>query len=931
MSKKVERRARIGEVFDQFHDAVAMVLGAAKQEQIVASAQHRRAEFELTLRTLGIRAVQADPDFAAQREDPALRPLAERALAEHEQVFAQWTGDGPATLSALVAEHAPGSAGAPWPEWLGRPGEHDGGTPAPGLWRIGSARIEEASLAEQFPAAVPLLDHGHLHVVSASTTRLAAEALVETLVLRTLSYFQPGLVQVHVWDTGQFTGSLPGLYPLARAGLLTVHDPSRLQDLLTEFSEHIRRVHTRILVDGHTSLRALTKATGKRSEPWRIAILFGNHETLDDQLRQQLQRVARNGLECGIQLIMVDMRLSVNSPLETVELHEDGTVTSTMTGEHATITLDEPLPRDRVPAACGAIADALLERRSRVCTFADLLPETKWQEHSATGLAAPIGRSDGQDVLLHLGDSSPHALIGGPSGSGKTNFLYAMLGSLTARYSPDELELYVLDFKEGVSFAQFTPGRKDPSWLPHARLVGVNVNADREFGLALLKYLADEMRRRAEAAKRHEVTKLEELRAEDPEGRWPRIVAVIDEFQFLFAERDAVTNQAAGLLEDVARRGRSQGIHLVLSSQDVSGIEAFWGKPAIFEQFIVRIALPKARRVLVETNQAAIEIPRRHAVVNHDSGVRHGNEVARIPDATSRGTFDALQTELWQQRPRHLGEPRLFDGDHVPPLSTVEDYRLLEPRRGRPPVALLGQVIDVAGSAAGVTLARTPGRNIATLGSVLRDAASVLAAATLSLARQHLPGEARFTLVCVTEDARPAAESLTCALKDSGNEVELVDTDGVRAALDGLAADLNARAARGAGASEPARPHYVVLYAIDAAYPLLEQKDQATRLSGIDSLKQILKHGPELATHTIGWWRSVQRLKSGFLGGGIEDLGAWVALDVHGPDLSSLAAGQLISWSPRPRRGLFFDRAEHARPEVVIPFDTAEASGEDLP
>ncbi len=50
----------------------------------------------------------------------------------------------------------------------------------------------------------------------------------------------------------------------------------------------------------------------------------------------------------------------------------------------------------------------------------------------------------------------------------------------------------------------------------------------------------------------------------------------------------------------MARRGRSQGIHLVLASQDVSGIEAFWGRPAIFEQFVLRIALPRARRVLAE-------------------------------------------------------------------------------------------------------------------------------------------------------------------------------------------------------------------------------------------------------------------------------------------------------------------------------------------
>ena len=83
---------------------------------------------------------------------------------------------------------------------------------------------------------------------------------------------------------------------------------------------------------------------------------------------------------------------------------------------------------------------------------------------------------------------------------------------------------------------------------------------------------------------------------------------MIDEFQYLFGERDAVTNQAVQLLEDLARRGRSQGIHLVLASQDVSGIQAFWMRPAIFEQFVVRIGLPRARRVLTENNDATMHL-----------------------------------------------------------------------------------------------------------------------------------------------------------------------------------------------------------------------------------------------------------------------------------------------------------------------------------
>ena len=119
---------------------------------------------------------------------------------------------------------------------------------------------------------------------------------------------------------------------------------------------------------------------------------------------------------------------------------------------------------------------------------------------------------------MTLSDYPPHALIAGPSGTGKTNLIYAWMGALAARYSPAELAFYLLDFKEGVSFARFAPGRRDPSWLPHVRLVGVNVNTDREFGLALLRFLGAELRRRADAAKRHEVTNLAELRAEDPDG-----------------------------------------------------------------------------------------------------------------------------------------------------------------------------------------------------------------------------------------------------------------------------------------------------------------------------------------------------------------------------------------------------------------------------
>ena len=272
---------------------------------------------------------------------------------------------------------------------------------------------------------------------------------------------------------------------------------------------------------------------------------------------------------------------------------------------------------------------------------------------------------------MTLGDYPPHALIGGPSGTGKTNLIYAWIGALAARYSPAELAFYLLDFKEGVSFARFAPGRRDPSWLPHVRLVGVNVNTDREFGLALLRFLGEELRRRADAAKQHEVTKLAELRAEDPTGHWPRIVAVVDEFQVLLAGRDVVAAEAADLLEDLARRGRSQGIHLVLASQDVSGIEALWGRPALVAQFTLRIALPKA---LAGPGRDATTRPSRCRASTRWStpspAWRRRNQVVRVPSASDWETLErAAAPAVADARRRTLPPPRLFDGDAVPRLA----------------------------------------------------------------------------------------------------------------------------------------------------------------------------------------------------------------------------------------------------------------------
>ena len=852
--------------------AAAHALAAARGE--LASAAKRRERV--------IAAATARRKKVAEARDARLREIDDR----HRHDLAAYAG----AAAAAADRDAPGAAGDPWDDWQPTPLD------TAAELRVGRLLLPHP---EKVPALVPLLDRGHIVVRG---DRSIGDEVVAGLLLRALGTAVPGELTITGYDPEHLGGGLARFATLAPAGVLTFVGPGGLAGLLDELVGHVRRINETVLAGEYTSLRELAAATHRRPEPWRVAVLLAAGE-LGRAEQTQLQRLLRTGAAAGVHLIIQGLPVQAGPGIEFI---------TAAGGDHARLSsagalpvrLDPGPPQAVVAAACRRIADAVAAGPAPVA-LDSLLPQELWQETSAAGLTAPLGDSPlGVPVTVTLSDYPPHALIAGPSGTGKTNLIYAWMGALAARYSPDELAFYLLDFKEGVSFARFAPGRRDPSWLPHVRLVGVNVNTDREFGLALLRFLGEELRRRADAAKRYEVTNLAELRAEDPDGQWPRIVAVVDEFQVLLAGRDAVAAEAVDLLEDLARRGRSQGIHMILASQDVSGIEALWGRPALVAQFSLRIALPRARRVLAETNTAAESLPRYHAVVNADSGAIEANRIVRVPAAGDRDRWNALQHRLWRMRKDEMGAPRLFDGDVRPRLSDSPDFRRLAPGEGSPaPMVLLGETIDVAARSARTVLRRAPGRNLAVLGTRTEEACAILATAGRSLAAQFPPDGARYSILCLDQDARQEAAALCAELPECG----WYDPDNADWLLEDAAAE--------SSASWPAdRPHFLLLYAADA---LPGGKPAA------DQLRTILRQGPERRIHVLGWWRGAALLRDA-LGGQAsrtDPIGAWVALDVHGSELAPYYPGAgAPAWYPRPWRALHFDRSVHRGAEVIIPY-----------
>ncbi|MGC4838404.1 FtsK/SpoIIIE domain-containing protein [Micromonospora vinacea] len=884
---------RRGQLASRVRDTLAEALGATRTRLSAAQADLTAGRERLARVQ---RAAAAVPERVGTQRD--------RRIAEIDARYSARIAELARRAADAARQEAPGCAGSDWAGWTRTPARR---AEPPGALRVGTVGIDGV---DPVPALVPLLDAGHVHL--SGDDRAGCDAVVSALLLRAVGRADPGAVRLIGYDPDQLGGGLAGFAPLGTAGLLTFVGPGGLGPLLDDLVEQIRRINETVLAGEYASLRELAAATGRRPEPWRVAVLLGGEE-LNRHERGQLDRVVRAGAACGVHLVVHGVPLPADPTVTRVVAGVSGARIGGSAG--LPVRLDPPPPATLVTETCREIA-ARVNAGPPPTPFTDLLPppELMWREDSADGLTAPIGEGpQGRPVRLTLGDYPPHALIGGPSGTGKTNLIFAWIGALAARYSPAELEFYLLDFKEGVSFARFAQGRRDPSWLPHMRLVGINVNTDREFGLALLRFLAEELRRRADAAKKHEVTKLAELRAVDPTGHWPRIVAVVDEFQMLLAGRDVVAREAADLLEDLARRGRSQGIHLVLASQDVRGIEALWGRPALVAQFTLRIALPKALRILAERNDAAQSLPRWHAVVNAESGMVEGNEIARIPSASDWETWSGLQHRLWRMRAPDAAPARLFDGDAIPRLADAPDFRALTvPPDGtapRNPVAVLGEIIDVQSRSASLRLPRAPGRNLAVLGTRVDEACAVLDAAARSLARQHPPGTARFSIACLDPDADPIARAL---YDDLADDAAWYDEETV--------GELMAETAD--GLSGPAGPHYLLLFAVDAAAGALAAR--VGRRTGLEQLRRIMHDGPERRTHVLAWWRGVARMRADLGGPGArtDQIGAWVALDAHGDELgSSLYPGTGgPDWYPRPWRGLFFDRAVHRTGQVIIPY-----------
>ena len=95
-----------------------------------------------------------------------------------------------------------------------------------------------------------------------------------------------------------------------------------------------------------------------------------------------------------------------------------------------------------------------------------------------------------------------------------------------------------------------------------------------EYGVTVLRHLADELEKRARIFKTAGVRDFAEYRNLGRREQLPRVLLIIDEFQVLFSDRRQVAEASEQLLSQLLKQGRSFGIHILLATQTLKGINA---------------------------------------------------------------------------------------------------------------------------------------------------------------------------------------------------------------------------------------------------------------------------------------------------------------------------------------------------------------------
>lgn len=450
---------------------------------------------------------------------------------------------------------------------------------------------------------------------------------------------------------------------------------------LKAVQQDIRRVNQNVLA-GEEGLHKLD-ARRLASEQFELVVAAGFPDGFDRRAVETLYNLGGAGPRAGRYVVLHHDR----SETLPKELPIDGVPNAFTIDPRSPFTpppdflfmLDPPPPVPRQQELLERIKDAgKVDHSLDWEGVMDLKPSNWWTGSSVEEISTAMGMRGGTDRAgFWFGERSTgfsaHGVLAGMTGSGKSTLYHSLIMGLAARYSPDELRMYLIDLKQGVEFLTYKE-------LPHAAVVSLNTPP--ELTLSILRELETEMIRRNEAFKAVGAKDFTVYRQQG--HKLPRVLLLIDEYQRLFT--DDIAEPASQILARLAGTSRSAGIHMFIGSQGF-GAPGMMNQSTTFNQFNLKVAMklnPAAVAGLTEFGPVGkrlirdITLPGRF--VMNDSGKDDQTIDAQAPYLKEEKRDELIQ-KLRARAGKGFVPPKVFDGEAPSdaldntPLKVVLDQR----------------------------------------------------------------------------------------------------------------------------------------------------------------------------------------------------------------------------------------------------------------
>jgi thiol-disulfide isomerase/thioredoxin len=745
-------------------------------------------------------------------------------------------------------------------------------------------RLRPSSKIPPVPALLPFARGKGLNLVGGGGSKHQSIDLMHGIAVRLIASIPPGKLRLTLIDPvglGQNVAPLLALgdHVEELVGGRAWSEQSHIEQRLTDLTQHMETVIQKYLRDEHESIEQYNAKVGHVVEAYRVVLVCDFPVNFTDSAIRRLTSIAQNGPRCGVYPIIIT---DPSKPLP-YGVTADGLMSHCtcfgLQGDKISWPQADPMawpftadlapPTEllrRIVKTHGEQAEAGM----RVTVpFGDLLVHTglgrgNWQDgsfqSSADELSVPLGQYGAQKYhnLVFGRATAHHALVVGQTGSGKSNLLHVLIATLALKYAPDELELYLVDFKQGVEFKLYAE-----TSLPHARVIAIQ--SEREFGLSVMQGLLAEMNRRGDEFRAAGVPNLADWRKRTGK-KLPRILLLVDEFRVFFTADDTIATEATMIIDRLVSQGRAFGIHVVLASQTLAG--SFALPRSITDQMAVRIVLQcteaDSRLALADDNPDARLLSRPgEAIYNDKRGLIEGNHKFQVADMGDDDARELIVRKYLEPRiAAWRGErrrPVVFEG-HLPakleecaPMAIALNARswgdtprfvdiwLGEPIALRPP--------------SGARFLRQGGANFL---MVMRDesqASNLMKSTILSLAAQLSPAAAGFHIIDMSSaDAAWAGgfEQLASALPHRKN---VTSRRGLVPTITELGREVDRRLANDA---TPAPSVFLILFGLHRMADLRQDEGSSwSQPDGQADLRQtfakILREGPEVGVHTLIW------------------------------------------------------------------------------